>query len=267
MEREQIAIDSEFIKLDSFLKFAGLAQTGGQAKDAIQAGAVLVQPARCAPCGAKSSAPGTSSPPRIFPSWNSRSSPVRINSLSLEQYRNIARCEIRPGEGVNLIVGDNGMGKTSMMEAIWLLTGARSFRSGRESDFIRWELDRETQRSRVAAGCGPRAGSRSWNISCGPAVRPGSTALPNRGAVPFPASCAVWCFRPPTWLWWRAARLSAGTFWTVPSASCAPSTARCSAITTGHWPSGAPCCGRPPGTAASWTCCRCSITTLPGWAA
>ena len=27
MEREQIAIDSEFIKLDSFLKFAGLAQT------------------------------------------------------------------------------------------------------------------------------------------------------------------------------------------------------------------------------------------------
>ena len=35
MEREQIAIDSEFIKLDSFLKFAGLAQTGGQAKDAI----------------------------------------------------------------------------------------------------------------------------------------------------------------------------------------------------------------------------------------
>lgn len=76
---------------------------------------------------------------------------MRINSLSLEQYRNIARCEIRPGEGVNLIVGDNGMGKTSMMEAIWLLTGARSFRSGREGDFIRWELDRETQRSRVAA--------------------------------------------------------------------------------------------------------------------
>ena len=33
MEREQIAIDSEFIKLDSFLKFAGLAQTGGQALD------------------------------------------------------------------------------------------------------------------------------------------------------------------------------------------------------------------------------------------
>ena len=53
MEREQIAIDSEFIKLDSFLKFAGLAQTGGQAKDAIQAGAVLVHGEVCTMRGKK----------------------------------------------------------------------------------------------------------------------------------------------------------------------------------------------------------------------
>ena len=53
MEREQIAIDSEFIKLDSFLKFAGLAQTGGQAKDAIQAGAVLVNGEVCTLRGKK----------------------------------------------------------------------------------------------------------------------------------------------------------------------------------------------------------------------
>ena len=53
MEREQIAIDSEFIKLDSFLKFAGLAQTGGQAKDAIQAGAVLVNGEVCTMRGKK----------------------------------------------------------------------------------------------------------------------------------------------------------------------------------------------------------------------
>lgn len=53
MEREQIAIDSGFIKLDSFLKFAGLAQTGGQAKDAIQAGAVLVNGEVCTMRGKK----------------------------------------------------------------------------------------------------------------------------------------------------------------------------------------------------------------------
>ena len=38
MEREQIAIDSEFIKLDSFLKFAGLAQTGGAEVFAVRDG-------------------------------------------------------------------------------------------------------------------------------------------------------------------------------------------------------------------------------------
>ena len=53
MKTEQIAITSEFIKLDSFLKFAGLAQTGGQAKDAIQAGAVLVNGEVCTMRGKK----------------------------------------------------------------------------------------------------------------------------------------------------------------------------------------------------------------------
>lgn len=53
MTTEQITITSEFIKLDSFLKFAGLAQTGGQAKDAIQAGAVLVNGQVCTQRGKK----------------------------------------------------------------------------------------------------------------------------------------------------------------------------------------------------------------------
>ena len=53
METEKIAIRTEFIKLDSFLKYAGLAETGGQAKDAIQAGAVLVNGEVCTQRGIK----------------------------------------------------------------------------------------------------------------------------------------------------------------------------------------------------------------------
>ena len=53
METEKIAIRTEFIKLDSFLKYAGLAETGGQAKDAIQAGAVLVNGEVCTQRGKK----------------------------------------------------------------------------------------------------------------------------------------------------------------------------------------------------------------------
>jgi len=70
---------------------------------------------------------------------------VRINSLSLENYRNIIRCDLTPGEGVNLIVGDNAQGKTNLMEAIWLLTGEKTFRYGREHDIPRLDMQRAVE--------------------------------------------------------------------------------------------------------------------------
>ena len=38
MERQEVKITTEFIKLDALLKFAGLTETGGEAKEAVQAG-------------------------------------------------------------------------------------------------------------------------------------------------------------------------------------------------------------------------------------
>ena len=53
MNVEEIAIRSEFIKLDSFLKFAGVTDTGGQAKEAVLAGLVLVNGEVCTMRGKK----------------------------------------------------------------------------------------------------------------------------------------------------------------------------------------------------------------------
>lgn len=47
MKKEQIQIDTEFIRLDSLLKLSGGAVTGGQAKVAIQSGQVLVNGEVC----------------------------------------------------------------------------------------------------------------------------------------------------------------------------------------------------------------------------
>ena len=55
MEQRQVKITTEFIKLDALLKFEGLAGTGGEAKERIQDGEVLVN----APCGAGKSAQAT----------------------------------------------------------------------------------------------------------------------------------------------------------------------------------------------------------------
>ena len=53
MNREEIEITGEFIKLDSLLKFAGLTETGGIAKEVVQAGKVKVNGEVCVMRGKK----------------------------------------------------------------------------------------------------------------------------------------------------------------------------------------------------------------------
>ena len=53
MKTETIQITTPFIKLDSLLKLAGIAETGGQAKVSIQNGEVLVNGEPCLQRGKK----------------------------------------------------------------------------------------------------------------------------------------------------------------------------------------------------------------------
>ena len=53
MEVRQVAIRTQFIKLDSLLKLEGLAETGGEAKERIQAGEVTVNGQVCTMRGKK----------------------------------------------------------------------------------------------------------------------------------------------------------------------------------------------------------------------
>ena len=50
---EEISISTEFIKLEAFLKFSGAVETGGEAKNLIQNGDVLVDGAVCTMRGKK----------------------------------------------------------------------------------------------------------------------------------------------------------------------------------------------------------------------
>lgn len=53
MEKIDIYINTDFIKLDSFLKFAGVAQTGGHAKEIVAEGACFVNGEQCLMRGKK----------------------------------------------------------------------------------------------------------------------------------------------------------------------------------------------------------------------
>jgi len=53
MQEQNIQITTEFIKLDSLLKFAAVCETGGEAKEAVQAGDVKVNGQVCTMRGKK----------------------------------------------------------------------------------------------------------------------------------------------------------------------------------------------------------------------
>lgn len=61
---------------------------------------------------------------------------MEVKKLSFKNFRNLAEGEITPCEGVNIICGANAQGKTNITEAIWLFTGAKSFRGAKDCEMI-----------------------------------------------------------------------------------------------------------------------------------
>jgi DNA replication and repair protein RecF len=46
--------------------------------------------------------------------------------------------EIEPHNEINVIYGQNGQGKTNLLEAIWLFTGCKSFRNAKDSELVQF---------------------------------------------------------------------------------------------------------------------------------
>ena len=66
---------------------------------------------------------------------------MKINSILLEDFRNIENMLFLPHEEVNVIYGQNAQGKTNILEAIWLFTGCKSFRGSKDNDFIKFDSE------------------------------------------------------------------------------------------------------------------------------
>ena len=58
---------------------------------------------------------------------------MQLNRLDIRDLRNLADVSLSPGPGINLLLGDNGAGKSSVLEGLHLLAYGRSFR-GRVRD-------------------------------------------------------------------------------------------------------------------------------------
>lgn len=61
---------------------------------------------------------------------------MHLTALSIDGFKNLEEIELTPDTGYNIILGENAQGKTNLLEAIWMLTGCRSFRGSRERDYL-----------------------------------------------------------------------------------------------------------------------------------
>jgi len=61
-----------------------------------------------------------------------------ISRLSIQNFRNIHRCDLSPHHKINFLTGNNAQGKSNFLEALGILTSGRSFRRARENELIRW---------------------------------------------------------------------------------------------------------------------------------
>ena len=63
--------------------------------------------------------------------------PVHLAHLRLRDFRNYARCDVDFAPGFHVLLGDNGQGKTNILEAIYLIATLRSFRGVGGAQMIR----------------------------------------------------------------------------------------------------------------------------------
>ena len=110
---------------------------------------------------------------------------MHVTRLDIRHLRRFDEVQLLPGSGLNLITGDNGAGKTSVLEALHLMAYGRSFRArvrdglvrqGAEATevFVEW-------RERTSTGAAPPMGGDPATVAGGPGLRTRRAGLRHTG--------------------------------------------------------------------------------------
>lgn len=63
---------------------------------------------------------------------------MKINKLKIRNFRNIANIEFEPTSGLNIFTGENGQGKTNLLESIFVVATGSSFRRSTDLDLVNY---------------------------------------------------------------------------------------------------------------------------------
>lgn len=116
---------------------------------------------------------------------------MKLRELRVRGWRNLASAILRPGEAATVLFGQNGQGKTNVLEAAYTALCFRSFRTNSISELVAWEGSGATVEADITA----RGIDRTMKLTVeegrkqtqldGKTVRRDSSALAGVGAVFF----------------------------------------------------------------------------------
>ena len=108
-----------------------------------------------------------------------------IESFSVDGFRNLNNVDIVPDKHLNIITGNNAQGKTNLIEAMYILTGCKSFRNSKDSEYVNLKKQSATVKMKF------NDSQRSQTIKCSLSRNRGKEKLFQLNGVDLKGSSAL----------------------------------------------------------------------------
>ncbi len=92
---------------------------------------------------------------------------MRLRSLHLQDFRNLSEAALEASPRLTVLLGENGQGKTNLLEAVYLLATLRPLRASRLGELVRFGAARARASAEVLVG----GGQRTLAVEVSPAGR------------------------------------------------------------------------------------------------
>src|SRR5690606_3998804 len=74
---------------------------------------------------------------------------VCFEKVTIRSFRNLSAVDFTPATRLNVVAGDNGQGKTSLIEALYVVATSRTFRTDKLKEVIQEGAEQAVVRTRV----------------------------------------------------------------------------------------------------------------------
>ena len=108
---------------------------------------------------------------------------MRLSRLRLSNFRNLAEVELEVPPGVSVYFGQNAQGKTALVEAVYLLAIARSFRAENERELVNFDAARQGGQALVDGLVEDEGAEERFHPHPNPPPRGGGNVIEGEGTL------------------------------------------------------------------------------------